>query len=129
MAKKLHILVVDDDPDFVDSVSALLKRTGYDVSAAFDGVEGIEQVKKVKPNAIVLDVMMPNKDGYTACNELKADPATQNIPILLLTAVASHVPTTKYTHYDGLNTEADDYLDKGCEPEEIVARVKELLEN
>lgn len=128
MADK-RILLVDDDPDFSDSVSALLKRAGYEVITAMDGVEGIQTAKAQKPDAIVLDVMMPNKDGYEACGELKSDSATAGIPILLLTAVASHVPTTKYTHQDGMNTEADDYLDKGCEPEEIVERVKELLED
>lgn len=127
MADKKHVLVVDDDPDFVDSVSTLLKREGYQVSEAADGVEAIAKAKSLKPDAIVLDVMMPNKDGYKACNELKADAETKEIPILLLTAVAAHVPTTKYTHYDGMSTEADDYLDKGAEPEEILARVKDLL--
>ncbi len=129
MADKKLILVVDDDPDFVDSVVALLKRTGYDTASAGDGIEGIAKAKEVKPDAIVLDVMMPNMDGYKACKELKADPETEEIPILLLTAVASHVTSTKYTHRDGMDTEADDYLDKGGEPEEILERVEELLED
>ena len=129
MSEKKMILVVDDDPDFADSVSTLLKRSGFDSDVAVDGVEGEDKAKELKPDAIVLDVMMPNKDGYQACKELKADPETAGIPVLLLTAVASHVPTTKYTHHDGMNTEADDYLDKGCEPEEIMERVRELLED
>ena len=129
MSEKKLILVVDDDPDFADSVATLLRRSGFDTAIAVDGGEGVEKAGELKPDAIVLDVMMPNKDGYQACKELKADPATAGIPVLLLTAVASHVPTTKYTHHDGMNTEADDYLDKGCEPEEIMERVRDLLED
>lgn len=129
MADKKLVLVVDDDPDFVESVVVLLKRSGFDAVSASDGVEGIAKAKEVEPDAIVLDVMMPNMDGYKACKELKADPDTEEIPILLLTAVASHVTSTKYTHRDGMDTEADDYLDKGCEPEEILERVRELLED
>lgn len=128
MADKKKVLLVDDDPDFVDSIETLLKRNGYEVVTGFDGNEAIAKAKSEKPDAMVLDVMMPHKDGYQACAELKADPETEDIPILLLTAVASYVPTTSYTHQDGMNTEADDYLDKGCEPEEILERVKELLE-
>ena len=129
MSEKKTVLVVDDDPDFVESVSKLLQRNGFETLLATDGVEAIAQAKKYHPDAMVLDVMMPNKDGYVACRELKADPETAGIPILLLTAVASHVPTTKYTHFDGMTTDADDYLDKGSEPEEIMERVKELLED
>jgi len=129
MADKKKVLVVDDDPDFLDSVATLLKRAGYTVVTGYDGEEAVAKAKAEQPDAMVLDVMMPKKDGYQACGELKADPDTEEIPILLLTAVASHVSTTSYSHQDGMNTEADDYLDKGCEPAEIVERVEELLED
>jgi two-component system alkaline phosphatase synthesis response regulator PhoP len=128
MSEKKTILVVDDDSDFADSVVVLLERAGFATAVAYDGVECLKKAAASRPDAIVLDVMMPVKDGYQTCKELKASPETSAIPVLLLTAVASHVPTTKYTHHDGLTTEADDYLDKGCEPEEIIERVKELLE-
>ena len=71
--------------------------------------------------------MMPEKDGYAVCRELKSDPQMNHIPILLLTAVASHVPTTRYTQEMGLETEADDYLDKPVEPEVLVKRIEGLL--
>jgi two-component system alkaline phosphatase synthesis response regulator PhoP len=128
MADKKTVLVVDDDPDFVDTMVALLRRSGYDTASAADGNDALRKARDLLPDVIVLDVMMPNKDGFKACKELKADPATSAIPILLLTAVASHVTTTKYSHRDALETEADDYLDKGCEPEEILERVRDLLE-
>jgi two-component system alkaline phosphatase synthesis response regulator PhoP len=125
MAKK--ILIVDDDPDFVDAVSMILKSKKYEVVIAYDGKEGLAKVKGERPDLIVLDVMMPGKDGYAVCNELKADPQWSQIPVLLLTAVASHVATTRYTTEMGLETEADDYLDKPVEPDVLVKRVETLL--
>jgi two-component system alkaline phosphatase synthesis response regulator PhoP len=71
--------------------------------------------------------MMPGKDGYEVCKELKADEKYRSIPILLLTAVVSHIPTTKYTHQMGMDMEADDYMDKPVEPEELVKRVETLI--
>jgi len=71
--------------------------------------------------------MMPDKDGYQVCKELKADPKYQDIPILLLTAVVSKIPTTSYTQRMGMETEADDYVDKPVEPGELVRLVERLL--
>jgi two-component system alkaline phosphatase synthesis response regulator PhoP len=123
-----RILLVDDDPDFVESVTMILEKKGHAVIPAYDGVECMEKVKTVKPDAIILDVMMPNKDGYEVCKELKRDPAYQNIPILLLTAVVSHIPTTTYTYRDGMETEADDYVDKPVEPAELVRLIERLIQ-
>jgi DNA-binding response OmpR family regulator len=125
MARK--ILVVDDDPDLVETTSMILKAKQYDVIAAYGGVEGIEKARAEKPDLIVLDVMMPDKDGYSVCKELKADPALSGIPVLLLTAVVSHIPTTRYSHQMGMETEADDYIDKPVDPPELVKRIEALL--
>ncbi|MBI4633215.1 MAG: response regulator [Deltaproteobacteria bacterium] len=125
MAKK--ILVVDDDPDLVEATTMILKSKNYDVIAAYGGVEGLAKAKSEKPNLIVLDVMMPDKDGYRVCREMKADPVLSEIPILLLTAVVSHISTTRYTHQMGMETEADDYMDKPVEPAELVKRIEALL--
>jgi two-component system alkaline phosphatase synthesis response regulator PhoP len=125
MAKR--ILIVDDDPDLVNAVTMILKSKKYEVAAAYDGNEGLAKAKTENPDLIVLDVMMPGKDGYTVCKELKADTTLGKIPVLLLTAVASHVPTTRYTQQMGMETEADDYLDKPVEPEVLVKRIETLL--
>jgi len=125
MAKK--ILLVDDDPDLVEAVSTILESKGYAVAKAYGGVEGLKKVRTERPDLIVLDVMMPGKDGYEVCKELKADEKYRSIPILLLTAVVSHIPTTKYTHQMGMDMEADDYMDKPVEPEELAKRVAALL--
>ena len=122
-----RILIVDDDPDIVESVTMVLQKKNHEVIQAYGGVEGLEKAKKEKPDAIILDVMMPDKDGYAVCKELKADPGCKTIPILLLTAVVSKIPTTTYTHRMGMETEADDYVDKPVEPGELVRLVERLL--
>lgn len=122
-----RILVVDDDPDLVESVATILEKKKHDVITAYGGVEGLEKAKKEKPDAVILDVMMPDKNGYDVCKELKGDPKYRDIPILLLTAVASKISTTTYTHQMGMETEADDFVDKPVEPKELVKLVERLL--
>ena len=121
------ILVVDDDPDLVDAVVTILEQKRHQPIPAYGGIEGLEKAKTEKPDAIILDVMMPDKNGYEVCRELKADPACQEIPVLLLTAVASHVPNTSYTHRMGMEIEAEDYIPKPVEPGELARRVELLL--
>jgi DNA-binding response OmpR family regulator len=125
MAKK--ILIVDDDPDLVEAVSTILESKGFEVAKAYGGVEGLKKARTENPDLIVLDVMMPDKDGYAVCKELKADPTYRSIPILLLTAVVANIPTSKYTQQMGMETEADDYVDKPVEPDELVKRIEVLI--
>ena len=122
-----RILIVDDDPDIVESVTLVLQKNNHEVLQAYGGVEGLEKAKQEKPDAIILDVMMPDKDGYEVCKELKGDANYSSIPILLLTAVVSQIPSTTYTHRMGMETEADDYVDKPVEPTELVRLVERLL--
>jgi two-component system alkaline phosphatase synthesis response regulator PhoP len=127
MSEKKRILVVDDEPDFVSIVKKNLEKAGFEVDVAYDGIEVNDKIAAKMPDAIVLDVMMPEKDGYKVCAELKADDKYSDIPILLLTAVADHVSSTRYSHYDGMSTEADDYLPKPASAEDILDSVKSLL--
>lgn len=127
MSEKKRILVVDDEPDFASIVQANLEKEGFAVEVAYDGVEGLEKVKANPPDAIVLDVMMPNKDGYEMCKDLKGDDKYKDIPVVLLTAVASHVTSTRYSHSDGMSTEADDYIPKPASAEDVTDSVKGLL--
>jgi DNA-binding response OmpR family regulator len=126
MAKK-YILVVDDDPDLVETVAMMLESKGCEVGRAYDGVEGEESIKERRPDLIILDIMMPRKDGYVLCGELKADEKTRDIPVVLLTAVGEAVPTTSYTHADGMSTEADDYIAKPIDTEGLWEVVGSLL--
>lgn len=128
MSEKKRILVVDDEPDFASIVQGNLEKEGFEVEVAYNGVEGLEKVHANPPDAIVLDVMMPEKDGYEMCADLKGDEKYSDIPIILLTAVASHVTSTRYSHADGMSTEADDYIAKPASAEEITRSVKDLLE-
>jgi two-component system alkaline phosphatase synthesis response regulator PhoP len=127
MTLQKRILIVDDEPDFAAIVQGNLEKEGFEVDVAYNGVEGLEKVQSNPPDAIVLDVMMPEKDGYVVCKELKGDEKYCDIPIILLTAVASHVTSTRYTHREGMSTEADDYIAKPASAEEITKSLKRLL--
>jgi two-component system alkaline phosphatase synthesis response regulator PhoP len=128
MSEKKRILVVDDEPDFCAIVQGQLEKEGFEVEIAYNGIEGLEKVHANPPDAIVLDVMMPEMDGYEVCKKLKGDEKCVNIPVVLLTAVASHVTSTRYTHRDGMSTEADDYIAKPASAEEIAASIKRLID-
>lgn len=127
MTEQKRILVVDDEPDFCSIVQGNLEKEGFIVEVAYDGNEGLAKVKSNPPDAIVLDVMMPEKDGYAVCKEIKEDEKLADIPIVMLTAVASHVTSTRYSHYDGMSMEADDYLPKPASAEDITQSLKGLL--
>jgi DNA-binding response OmpR family regulator len=126
MAKK-YVLIVDDDPDLVETVAMLLESKGYEVGKAYDGIEGEEAIKKRRPDVLVLDVMMPRKDGYKLCKELKSNKWTQDIPVILLTAVGEAVSTTTYTHAEGMSTEAEDFIPKPVDAKTLVEAVERLL--
>jgi DNA-binding response OmpR family regulator len=126
MAKK-YVLIVDDDPDLVETVAMLLESKGYEVGKAYDGIEGEESIKKRRPDVVVLDVMMPRKDGYKLCKELKSNKWTQEIPVILLTAVGEAVSTTTYTHAEGMSTEAEDFIPKPVDAKTLVEAVERLL--
>jgi len=126
MAAK-YVLIVDDDPDLVETVSMILESKGYEVGKAYDGIEGEASIKKRLPDALVLDVMMPRKNGYQLCKELKANQATRSIPVVLLTAVGEAVPTTTYSHAEGMAVEAEDFIPKPVDAATLVAAVERLL--
>jgi two-component system alkaline phosphatase synthesis response regulator PhoP len=121
------ILLVDDDADFVEATKIILENKSYDVAVAYDGKAGLRKVETEQPNLIILDVMMPEIDGYEVCAKLKSDPRYGHIPILLLTAVGEAISKTKYTKEMGMKIEADDYIPKPVEPMELVERVEKLI--
>ena len=121
------ILLVDDDVDFCEATQLLLDSTGYKVVLAYDGKEGLEKARAEKPDLVILDVMMPEMNGYDVCVVLKADPELKKIPVILLTAVDQALFKTTYTQAMGLMTEAEDYIAKPVEPGELVKRVEDLL--
>ena len=116
------ILVVDDEPNIVRSLTFVLDKGGYDVSIAGDGVEAMSMIRESKPNILILDVMMPNKSGYDVCSEIKSDPELRDIHVVMLTA-KGQVGDREAVLSQG----ADEYISKPFSPIEILARVKELL--
>ena len=128
MNEQKLILVVDDDPDLVESISMKLESKNYRVAAAYDGVEALEKIKEEKPALIILDVMMPRKNGYELCRELKEDEEYKEIIIVLLTAVAEAVSSTNYTHHDGKTSPADDFISKPIDLDRLMSIVAENLE-
>jgi CheY-like chemotaxis protein len=128
MSEKQLVLVVDDDPDLVESVSMKLENENFRVAKAYDGMEAWDKIKEERPDLIILDVMMPRKNGYELCDELKKSEEYKDIIVVLLTAVAEAVTTTSYTHMGGKTTLADDYIPKPIELDRLMEIVKENLE-
>ncbi|PRY44127.1 signal transduction histidine kinase [Spirosoma oryzae] len=116
-----RLLLVEDNDDMAEFILQSLPDT-YDVYRAVDGVEGLEQARQLLPELIISDVMMPRMDGFALCDQLKSDPLTNHIPILLLTA-----KTTLTNRMQGLQAGADDYLGKPFHVPELLARINNLL--
>jgi two-component system alkaline phosphatase synthesis response regulator PhoP len=121
MSKQL-ILVVDDDREVVRLMRAYLEQAGYEVLAAYDGETAIHILRREKPDLLLLDLMLPDRDGYDITRLVRADPALAPIPIIMLTARVED--TDKIV---GLEIGADDYVTKPYNPREVVARVRARL--
>ncbi|MDD3353476.1 response regulator [Zoogloea sp.] len=121
MTKK--ILIADDEQNIVISLEFLMKREGFVVCIANDGREALEKIRSEGPDLVLLDVMMPHKNGFDVCQEIKSDPALQGIRVLMLTAKGRETEVSK-----GLALGADAYMTKPFSTKELVAKVKSLLE-
>jgi len=119
-----RLLVVDDDPNLVLLVKDYLEFRGYEVVAASNGLEALEVMRRLTPDLIICDVMMPEMDGYTFVQTLRSDRATDWIPVIFLSARGQTADRVR-----GLNTGADVYLVKPFEPEELVAQVEATLKH
>jgi two-component system alkaline phosphatase synthesis response regulator PhoP len=127
MSDKKLILVVDDDTDLVEMVSMKLESKNFRVAKAYDGIEAMAKIKEERPALIILDVMMPRKDGYTLCDELKNSEEFKGIVIILLTAVADAISSTNYTHIGGKTTLADDFIPKPIDLDKLMEIVEDSL--
>ena len=116
------ILVIDDEPDAVELIEFNLKDAGFEVITAVDGAEALKKARRVLPQLILLDVMLPEVDGLEVCKILRRDPNTAAIPIIMLTAKAGEIDRVL-----GLELGADDYITKPFSPRELVLRVKNML--
>ena len=121
MAKE-RILVVDDDRDVVRLMRAYLEKAGYEVLVAYDGETAVHNLRREKPDLVLLDLMLPDRDGYDITRLARRDPSLAHIPIIMLTARVED--TDKII---GLELGADDYVTKPYNPREVVARVRARL--
>lgn len=120
MAKK--ILIVDDEPNIVLSLEFLMKQAGYQVRTATDGEAALKAIREEHPDLVLLDVMMPRKDGYEVCQTVRKEPDCKDIKIVMLTAKGREVEREK-----GLALGADDYITKPFATREVVDKVREIL--
>jgi DNA-binding response OmpR family regulator len=116
------ILVVEDDPDLVELLSFNLRACGFVVNTAGDGVEGLNKARSIIPDLILLDLMLPQLDGFGVCEMLRRDPATAAIPIIMVTAMSS-----QFARLAGLEAGANDYITKPFSLKQLISRVQELL--
>jgi len=116
------ILVVDDEPNVLRTLTFVLRKEGYEVSSAGDGEEAMAKVRESKPNLMFLDVMMPKKNGYEVCQELKSNSSLSDIHVVMLSAKGQEADKER-----ALNLGADEFITKPFSPMEVVEKVKKLL--
>ena len=127
MDRKAKILLVDDDADFVESTKTVLESNPYEVIVAVDGDKGLRLAKEQNPDLVLLDVIMPVKDGFTAAEQFKKDPQLSKIPVLMLTSFSQKGAGSSIPRGRGLTLEAEDYIDKPVTPGELLAVVAKHL--
>ena len=122
------ILLIDDDPDFIATTKTVLESSPkYKVLTASDAVFGLSIAKAESPDLIILDVIMPFEDGFTAARELKANPELSKIPVIIITSFSQRMGETHISVAQGLEIEAEDYVEKPIDPHELLVRVDKLL--
>ncbi|MEM8602336.1 MAG: response regulator [Cyanobacteria bacterium P01_H01_bin.121] len=116
------ILVVEDSTTYREMISDLLKGSGFQVEIASNGAEALGQLETLKPDLIVLDIIMPEMNGYDFCRRVKKDPKTSDVPVVMCSSKGE-----EFDHYWGLKQGADAYLTKPFQPEDLLATIKQLL--
>lgn len=127
MKEKAKILIVDDDRDFVESTRTVLESKPYEVVVAYEGEEGLKKAREENPDLIILDVIMPVKDGFSAAEQLKKDAQLSKIPVLMLTAFSSKRQESSIPVSRGFALDTEDYIEKPVTPEELLAIVEKCL--
>lgn len=127
MERKAKILLVDDDADFIESTKMVLESKPYEIITAVNGDEAIRKAKAEKPDLILLDVIMPVEDGFSAAEHLKKDQGLSSIPVVMLTSYASKGTGTSIPRSRGMELEYEDYIDKPVSPQDLLAVVEKHL--
>ncbi len=124
MTPRRHILLVDDDRDFIEATRAVLESV-CDVDVAYGGGEALDKARATRPDLILLDLIMPDEDGFAVCEKLKADPALADVPVVMLTSLQDGLISPACQA--GRLPLAEDYLEKPVRPAELLRRVSRLL--
>jgi len=130
MKKRQKILVVDDDRVLQQVITTALQSKGYETVSAYDGEEGLGKIVDERPDMIILDVIMPKKNGFEVCKELKNDPKYyffSKIPVMMLTVYPDERENAHLSMREGMEMDAEDYLHKPFQPAELLNRVERLL--
>jgi DNA-binding response OmpR family regulator len=127
MAENPKILLIDDDVDFVEATKIVLESKPYEVIVAYNGNDGLRKAREENPDLIILDIIMPGKDGFTTAEQLKKDVKLNKIPVLVLTSYAEKGGESSIAVSGGLTLETEDYIDKPVSPEELLKRVEKYL--
>jgi len=123
MATTRIVVCIEDEPEMITLIKAILGRKGYEVTGAENGREGLEVIGRMKPDLILLDLMMPGMDGWEVYQKLKANEATQNIPVIVVTAKAQSIDKMLGLHI----AKVDDYIAKPFSPQELVESIEKVL--
>jgi DNA-binding response OmpR family regulator len=121
--KTLRVVCIEDEPEMIDLVRLILGRKGFDVIGADGGVEGLETVRREKPDLVLLDLMMPDMDGWEVYQQIKADEELRNIPVVVVTAKAQSIDKVLGLHI----AKVDDYITKPFGPQELLESVEKIL--
>lgn len=127
MERRAKILLVDDDPDFVEATKVVLESQPYEVITALSGGEGLKKAREEKPDLVLLDIIMPDIDGFQVCQQLKKDPQLSQIPVIMITSFSDKYMETSLGVSQGLTLEAEDFVDKPVAPGELLVRVAKWL--
>jgi len=127
MEKNAKILLIDDDPDFIEATKTILESKPYEVIVAFSGDEGLEKARAESPDMVLLDIIMPGTDGFSAAEQFKKDPELSKIPVVMLTSYAERRAGTGIPVSKGFQLEAEDYIEKPVSPEELFDIIEKNL--
>jgi two-component system, OmpR family, response regulator VicR len=123
MEMKRRLLYIEDEQEMIELVKLILARRGFEVIGAIGGKEGLEAVRTLLPDLVLLDLMMPDMDGWDVYQQMKADVATQKIPVIVVTAKAQSIDKVLGLHI----AKVDDYISKPFSPNELVESVEKIL--
>ena len=118
-----HIICIEDEPEMIELIQLILNRRGFEVLGASGGKEGVQMVREMLPDLVLLDLMMPDMDGWEVYQQMKAEESTRNIPVIIVTAKAQNIDKVLGLHI----AKVDDYIAKPFGPQELIDSVEKIF--